>query len=132
MFDVGVAGSMVKRNISEERGELFGKAFEHFIFMEIAAHSSYNELNYEINFWRTKSGLEVDFILGGGEVAIEVKGTSRVNARELRPLTAFSEAYSPRKALLVCNEREERVHGQIQIVPWRKFLNDLWEGRIIN
>jgi len=132
LFDVGVAGAITKRHLEEEKGEAFGKAFEHFIFMEIAAHSSYNELNYEINFWRTKSGLEVDFILGGGEVAIEVKGTSHVNARELRPLTAFSEANSPRKALLVCNEREERIHGQIQIVPWRNFLNDLWEGRIIN
>jgi predicted AAA+ superfamily ATPase len=54
----------------DEKGELFGKAFEHFIFMEIAAHNSYNELDYLINFWRTKPGLEVDFILGGGEVAI--------------------------------------------------------------
>jgi predicted AAA+ superfamily ATPase len=132
LFDVGVAGAITKRYLEEEKGEAFGKAFEHFIFMEIAAHSSYNELNYEINFWRTKSGLEVDFILGGGEVAIEVKGTSRVNARELRPLTAFSETNSPRKALLVCNEREERVHGQIHVMPWRKFLNDLWEGRIID
>jgi predicted AAA+ superfamily ATPase len=132
LFDVGVAGAITKRHLEEEKGEAFGKAFEHFIFMEIAAHSSYNELNYEINFWRTKSGLEVDFILGGGQVAIEVKGTNRVNARDLRPLAAFSEASSPRKALLVCNEREERVHGQINIIPWRRFLNDLWEGRIID
>jgi len=40
-------------------------------------------------YWRAKSGLEVDFVLGGGEVAIEVKGTSCVDAVELRPLKAF-------------------------------------------
>ena len=132
LFDVGVAGSMVKRHISEERGELFGKAFEHFIFTEIAAHSSYSELDYKINFWRTKSGLEVDFILGEGTVAVEVKGTHYVEKREMRALNAFIDEYAPQKALVVCNEKEERVHGHIKILPWRKFLMDLWGGRIIN
>ncbi|MDI6688339.1 MAG: AAA family ATPase, partial [Desulfobacterales bacterium] len=40
LFDVGVAGAVTKRHIEEEKGELFGKAFEHFIFMEIAAYNS--------------------------------------------------------------------------------------------
>lgn len=30
----------MKRQISETRGEQFGRAFEHFIFMEIQAYSS--------------------------------------------------------------------------------------------
>jgi len=131
LFDVGVAGAIMKRKIVEARGELFGKAFEHFVLMELVAHSSYNELDYEINFWRTKSGLEVDFVLAKGEVAIEVKGSSRVEQRDLRPMMAFAEEYAPKKALLVCNEREERIQGRIRIMPWRRFLEDLWEGKII-
>ena len=131
LFDVGVAGAITKQNIEEEKGELFEKAFQHFIFMEIAAYNSYNEIDYKINFWRTKSGLEVDFVLGEGEVAIEVKGASRIEKKDLRPLNAFIEEYSPRKAMVVCNEREERVHGKIRIVPYRNFLQDLWEGKII-
>jgi len=131
LFDVGVAGIITKRRISEERGEAFGKAFEHFIFMELVAHSSYNDLDYEINFWRTKSGLEVDFVLGRGEVALEIKGTSRVDQRDLRSLTTFAKEYSPKKALVVCNEREERLHGNIRILPWRRFLENLWGGKII-
>jgi predicted AAA+ superfamily ATPase len=131
LFDVGVAGSITKRHLEEEKGELFGKALEHFIFMELSAYNSYNELDYEINFWRTKSGLEVDFVLGGGEVAMEIKGTNRVDKRDLRSLIAFMEEYSPRKSIVVCNEREERVYREIQIVPWRKFLYDLWEGKVI-
>jgi predicted AAA+ superfamily ATPase len=132
LFDVGVAGSIVKRHLSEERGEAFGRAFEHFIFMEIVAHASYSELNYAIQYWRTKSGLEVDFILGEGEVSIEVKGQSHVENRDLRPLAAFMDEYRPNKALIVCNEREERVVGKIKILPWRRFLEELWGGRIIS
>lgn len=131
LFDVGVAGAITNREIHEEKGELFGKAFEHFILMQIAAHSSYNELDYEINFWRTKSGMEVDFILGKGEIAIEVKGSSRVDNRDLKSLSAFIEEYSPRKAFVVCNEKAKRVHGQITVIPWRMFLDDLWEGKVI-
>ena len=131
LFDVGVAGAMTRRTLTEERGELFGKAFEHFIFMELAAYGSYKELDYPINYWRTKSGLEVDFVLGGGEVAIEVKGAQRVENRDLRPMITFTEQYSPRKSLVVCNERTERVHRGVNILPWRRFLQLLWQGRII-
>ncbi len=132
LFDVGVAGAMTKRSISEERGELFGRAFEHFIFTEIVAHSSYSELDYGINYWRTRAGYEVDFILGEGELAIEVKGQSSVDNRNLRPLKAFIEEYATKKALVVCNEKEERVVSKIRVMPWRTFLEELWEGRIIS
>jgi len=131
LFDVGVAGAIVKRSIVEEKGEEFGRAFEHFIFMEIAAHTAYSELGYDINFWRTKSGLEVDFVLGGGEVAVEVKGQGHVGSRDMKPLAAFIEEYSPKKAFVVCNEKAERVVGSIRVLPWQKFLNYLWAGEII-
>ena len=131
IFDVGVAGALIHRQLTQERGELFGKAFEHFILMEIRAHRSLRELDYAINFWRTKSGLEVDFVLGNGEVAIEVKGTNRIDSRDLRPLMAFRDEYAPRKTLVVCNERVERIYERIRILPWRVFLRDLWEGKII-
>lgn len=132
LFDVGIAGALAKRYIAEDKGEWFGTGLEHFIFMELSAHSSYSDLNYEINFWRTKSGLEVDFVLGGGQIAIEVKGTSLVTKKELRPLLAFIEEYTPDKALVVCNEKEERVLGPIKIIPWRNFLRKLWSGKIIH
>ena len=128
LFDVGVAGALTNRRLEAKRGEEFGRAFEHFILMELRAHSAYRELDYPIQYWRTKHGLEVDFILGAGEVAIEAKGTSRVDRRELRPLRRFVDEYSPRSAIVVCNEASERIQDGIRIVPWRKFLDELWSG----
>lgn len=132
LFDVGVAGAIIKRHITEERGELFGRAFEHFILMEIMAYNSYHEVDFQINFWRTKSGLEVDFILGGGRIAIEVKGSNRIDKRDLLPLRVFLKENQTDKAFIVCNEQIERVHDQIRIIPYRNFLSDLWEGKIIS
>lgn len=132
LFDVGVAGAITHRQIPQEKGEQFGKALEHFILMEILAHRTYSELDYDVHFWRTKSGFEVDFILGKGEVAVEVKGISRVDNTDLRPLRAFIQEYRPAKAFVVCNERAPRVHEDIRILPWRDFLKMLWNGEVIS
>lgn len=131
LFDVGVAGALTRREIPEARGEHFGRAFEHLIFMELYAHRSYRELGYDINFWRTKSGLEVDFVLGGGEMALEVKGAQRVASKELKALAAFAEEFKPKHALVVCNEKEERLVGKVRVVPWKIFLKKLWAGEYL-
>jgi predicted AAA+ superfamily ATPase len=131
LFDVGVAGFLTKRHIAEQKGAEFGKAFEHFLLMEIVARRSYAGKDFSINFWRTKSGLEVDFVLGQGEVAIEVKGSNHVDKRDIYGLNAFTEAFSPKKSILVCNEKEKRMHGKIAIIPWEVFLHELWSGKIV-
>jgi predicted AAA+ superfamily ATPase len=131
LFDVGVAGAITRRHVAEARGEQFGRALEHFVLMEILAHRSYRELGHGVHFWRTKTGLEVDFVLGDGEVAIEVKGTSRIDPSDLRSLRAFIEDNHPRRAVVVCNEPSPRVHDAVQVLPWREFLARLWGGRIV-
>lgn len=131
LCDVGLAGSLGGRSIMDAKGEAFGRAFEHWILMELWAHRRYTEKDYEIRFWRTKAGLEVDFILGDGQVAVETKGASRIHTTDLRPLLAFCEDHSPKKAIVVCNEPEPRLVGQIEILPWREFLQRLWSDDII-
>ncbi len=131
LFDVGVAGFLTKRVLKEERGEEFGRAFEHFILMEVLAYRSYRERDFDIHFWRTKSGLEVDFVLGAGEVALEIKGTARVDNKDLRSLAAFTEEFKPKKSFVVCNEKQPRLHGKIRLMPWKEFLESLWAGKVI-
>ncbi|MCK5820404.1 MAG: ATP-binding protein [Bacteroidales bacterium] len=126
LFDTGVAGVVTKRVLSEEKGEIFGKAFEHFILLELLAYRSYKEKDFEIEFWRTKSGIEVDFILGNGEMAIEVKGKSQIVSKDLRPIRSFRDEFSPKEAIVVCNEPAERIVDNIRIVSYRIFLEKLW------
>lgn len=131
LFDVGVAGFLTKRNIQEQKGIEFGKAFEHFMLMEMVAYRSYSGKDFDINFWRTKTGIEVDFILGRGDVAIEIKGTSRIDRKDLTGIEAFAEEHHPKKSIVVCNEKEKRVCGSMMIFPWEVFLQELWAGRIV-
>ena len=131
LFDTGVAGTITKREIREEKGILFGRAFEHFMLMEILAYRSYSNKEFNVTFWRTKSGMEVDFILGDGQTAVEVKGTGRLEKKDLKSIIAFNNEYGPQKSIVVCTEKTVRKFGPIHIMPYRDFLSDLWSGNII-
>jgi predicted AAA+ superfamily ATPase len=131
LFDVGIVNNLLNRGKIEAGTELFGKAFEHFIYQEIYAHSRYSEKEYPIYYWRTASQLEIDFVLGDHEVAIEVKAAEQANTRHLKGLKAFAEEYKTKKLILVSNDPLPRQVDNILILPWKVFLERLWNGEII-
>ena len=126
-----MANHLLKRGKIVEGGEAFGKAFEHFLFQEIWAHSRYSGLDYPLAYWRTASQLEVDFILGDHELAVEVKATGSADDRHLRGLRAFQEEYQVKEALLVSQDPKPRRMGNIRIMPWAVFLGELWSGKLM-
>lgn len=131
LFDVGIANALLKRGTISAGSEIFGRAFEHFIFQEVVAHSHYSGLEYPVSYWRTASGFEVDFILGDRDVALEVKGVSEVHSQHLRSINAFREEYKPKKAIVVSLDTRSRNVDDIMILPWKIFLDDLWAGSIL-
>ena len=131
-FDVGLASFLLKRGKVAPRSEAFGKAFEHFIYQELTAHSHYSGLHYPIAYWRTASQLEVDFILGDHEVAVEVKGSEQVAAHHLTGLKAFREEYKTKYSIVVSLDAKPRIIDGITILPWQSFLRKLWAGEIVS
>jgi predicted AAA+ superfamily ATPase len=122
---------LLKRGRIEFGSKAFGSVFEHFIYQELYAHSKYSDLDYAISYWRTTSQIEVDFILGDHEVAIEVKGTNNVQTRHLKGLRSFSEEYAVKKLIVVSNDPLPRIIGNVTVLPWAQFLQKLWAGEII-
>lgn len=136
LFDMGVVNYLAKRSIHELRGATAGEAFEHFILMELIAYNGLCKKRYEITYWRTKTGLEVDFVLGNAEIAIEVKISRTVHKQELNGLIAFCEEHHPKKAIVVSLDTAPRLLKieediDIHILPWEHFLKTLWAGDII-
>ena len=128
LFDVGVAGHLAGRRIERPSGAEFGRAFEHFLLMELLAYRAYRERDFPVRFWRTKSGLECDFVLGAdGAMVIAAKGGGRVRPSELAGIRAFVDEHEPRHAVVVCNESDaRRTPDGVWILPWRQFLERLW------
>lgn len=131
-FDVGLATYLTKQTISSTAGPLFGKAFEHYIFMEIKAYLAYRKSQLALGYWRTKqSKLEVDFVLGDGEIAIEVKGTANISKKDRYPLEVFNSEYQPRRSIIVYTGEIPRLIENIELLPYQHFLDELWNDRLI-
>ena len=132
LFDVGIANYLSKKTVTELRGTAAGDTLEHYILMELTAYIGINELRTKINYWRTKSGLEVDFVLNDGDIAIEVKISNNPRSSDYKGLTAFCNDYKPKEAIVVCLASQPRItENNIKIYPWEMFLTKLWAGEIV-
>ncbi|MBI1382179.1 MAG: AAA family ATPase [Planctomycetaceae bacterium] len=130
-FDIGIVNELAHRGPMKPGSAEFGAAFEHFVFLELRAHSSYSGARYPIAWWRTASGIEVDFILGDGQVAIEVKSSEQPTSDHLRGLRAWREEHPGSRAILVCRApRQRRTEDGLEILPWQEFLSALWDGAV--
>jgi len=101
--------------------------------MELIAYIGINHLNATINYWRSKTGLEVDFVIDG-KLAIEVKLTADPKPKDLKGLFAFCDDYQPNFAIVVCTCDKPRLvqhkeNMQYYILPWQYFLEQLWAGK---
>lgn len=132
-FDLSPVIHLSRRGEVMPGSELFGRAFEHYIWMEMVAHSSYSGLFYPISYWRTASGFEVDFILGDHEMIIEVKSTELARTTHLKGLRRFKEEYPVRRSILVSlDSKPRKTEDQIEILPWQVFLEQLWGGELVS
>jgi predicted AAA+ superfamily ATPase len=132
-FDVGLVNDLARRGRLIPGSAEFGAAFEHFIVMELRAHAAYRNQpgGYPLHYWRTASGYEVDIIAGDGHTAIEIKSTENPGEDHLRGLRAFREEAKPKQCILVSRVPRSRVtRDGIRILPWGKFLADLWSGSL--
>ena len=76
---------------------------------------------------RSTSGFEVDFIIGD-HTAIEVKAKENVSPHDIRGLNALAEEKILKNYLCVSLEPRTRRVGEVTILPYKKFLDKLWDG----
>lgn len=131
--DVGVVNHLAKRGTLQPGSELFGKAFENWVFHEVSAHRAYSGLEYDVHYWRLASGIEVDFILGDMAVAIEAKATARVTSDHLRGLRELINDHPTvrRRVLVSLETRPRRTEDGIEILPAAAFAKQLWAGALL-
>ncbi len=82
--DVGTVNRLARRGALTPGSQLYGKAFENWLFHELSACIAYRELDVELNYWRLPSGIEVDFVLGDMQVAVEAKASARITRDHLQ------------------------------------------------
>lgn len=130
LFDVGVTNYLLKRSHLQQGSPEYGHALEHFIMQELVAYFGYNQYDNVISYWRTNSGVEVDAVLGDADIAIEIKSSTEVKDSQMKSLKSFSDDYPQARLIIVSLDKYRRRKENIEIIPVREFLTDLWLGKI--
>jgi predicted AAA+ superfamily ATPase len=94
---------------------------------------AYREHDGPLSYWRLASGIEVDFVLGDMQVAIEAKSSALVTRDHLKGLRSLVEDH-PRvnQRVVVCNELRARTTADgIDILPAATFVERLRGGQIV-
>jgi len=134
LFDTGVANRLAKWECEALAGPQAGKSFEHFILLELMAYKKLHDQDWDIHYWRTRNGHEVDFILGDGKIALEVKLGEQIDKRDLKGLAAFLEEHPQAQAYLICQAPRPRLmridEHEIEVLPYAEFLTRLWDNKI--
>ncbi len=126
-FDVGVYRTIRPKGPLDRPEEIDGAALETLVFQEIRAINDYRDLGYELFFWRTSNGQEVDFVLYGEQeiVAIEVKRTKNLRKRDFSGLTAFCRDYPMARPILLYGGHRRLFDRGIEVVPLSEFFGNL-------
>lgn len=130
--DVALVNLLAKRQWLEPGSALYGKAFENWVHHELRAYISYSETLADLRYWRLASGIEVDFIIGDMDVAIEAKATGKVRSDHLKGLRHLTLDHPDvRQRIVVCLEsKARRTEDGIRILPAIRFIKELENGEL--
>lgn len=118
-FDLGFRNNLLENMNSLDMRPDSGAMIENAVFIRL------NQL-YEggrgLNFWRTKAGAEVDFILqaGGRPIPIEVKYSIFHKEQISKSLASFIDSFKPEKAVVLTKNywgSLKRNNTFIQFIP---------------
>lgn len=128
-FDVGIFRTLRPMGPLDSPEEVEGPGLETLCFQELTAVNDYFDYQYDLYYWRTSNGLEVDFILYGakGIIAFEVKRSSRFTKKDLNGLKSFHKDYPEAKCYLLYGGARMEYEAGIHILPVSKALIELPE-----
>ena len=131
-FDTGVTNSLKGVQNLDPKSNLFGQAFEQFIGCELRAYLSYKNIHLPLQFWQSKSRMEVDFVIGD-QIAIEVKASNKITSYDQKGLLAIKEEKKWKHLIIVSQDPiEGHFKNSIQHIYWENFLKQLWNNHFFS
>lgn len=126
-FDPGVYRVLRPRGPLDSSSEIDGPALETLFLHELNATKDYLSLDGHIYYWRTVTGLEVDFIYYGEDnlCAFEIKRETKPRSESLRGLKAFLKDYPAAQAYFFYGGNRRLKEDGIDILPFAENLPKL-------
>ncbi len=128
IFDPGVTNALTHTLGADLDPKTRERRFEQLVINQIAAAIHYRRLDYQLHYWRTHHGAEVDLLIGrGSEVlcAVEIKSSRNIVKEGLDGITSF-RADHPRTPIFVLGDRRNRrlLAEQITVLSWDDFIRE--------
>jgi predicted AAA+ superfamily ATPase len=126
-FDSGVFQTLRPKGPLDQPREISGAALEGLVAQHLRAWNAYKNNPFELCYWRSRNGVEVDFVLYGeqGIYAVEVKNTNRIRPEDLRSLAEFQKDYPQSRAVFLYRGDEKRLINKILCLPCENYLKQL-------
>lgn len=118
-FDAGVYRAVRPRGPLDSDDEIDGAAIETLVAQSVRAESANRGLEYDLAWWRTADGTEVDLVAYGprGLHAFEIKRSSRFREEDLRGLRLFCADYPEARGHLLYGGTSDYRYGAIDVTP---------------
>ncbi len=126
-FDAGVYRALRPKSLKDSHSEINGAGLEGLVAQHLVAWRDYTDEKHTIHFWRTRSGVEVDFVVYGelGFWAIDVKNSIHIHPKDLRALKEFQKDYPEAKPLLLYRGKDRLLKQGILCLPCEEFLREV-------
>jgi len=123
-FDTGVYRAIRPTGPFDQPEETGGVALESLFFQNLRAVNDYLNLNYTLYYYRTVSGVEVDFVAYGkkGLIAFEVKSKKDIFPNDLTGLKSFLADYPTAKGYLIYGGNTKMYKQGVEIWPMVEAL----------
>lgn len=127
-IDNGFRNQALKNFSKDENRIDIELLIESAVFQEILKFKVQNFFDFDIHFWRTQSGAEVDFVLFKEEqnfIPIEVKFRTMKKAMITRSFRSFILAYSPKIAIVISKNFKCKIqidNTEIHFIPFKNIL----------
>ena len=122
--DQGIYSGLRPKGALDSPSEIFGAALEGLVFQHLKSWLKYFDAKMSLYFWRTRAGVEVDFILYGedGFFAIEVKNSATVHRKDLAAMRSFLSDYPEASGIFIYRGKETLEMDSIKCMPAETFL----------
>jgi predicted AAA+ superfamily ATPase len=130
-FDSGVFRALRPKGPLDRPSEIDGAAIEGLVFQHLRAWNDYSGTRASLGYWRTKAGVEVDFVIYGEKdfAGIEVKNAEILHPDDFTGLKSFQEDYPEAESLLLYRGSERFRRDGVLVVPVAEFLRALVPGK---
>lgn len=126
-FDAGAFRAVRPLGVLDSEAEIDGPALETLVLQELRALNDYRGYDYQIFFWRTRSNLEIDFILDGphGLLAMEIKRSTHIQPKDTRALREFKKDYPDAQCFIFYGGTAPLYLDDITALPIEHALKNL-------